>query len=373
MTRAQLIDAIASALPSDGSELQLGLVGTAVAARYGHQFAHKNAHPDIKRHSHGSIKKFIEDHPQQFALREGTDSAKSPFVRLLIPHKTAVSDEGASGASFSWRRLHQELAAPHVTKPPAQQHTSAFVPTCPTATSPEAASFEFPSSSASSAAAAGAGVAAVPHIVRLQVHVTGVEKTLQCHADSVEELRTETLDKLEGKELQVTLPQPIEFSIVPPSADDDAPSVTVRPLLTDAQLWSLSKNTSVWVLPHPNPTSVRIVLPGVAEPILSAAFSLPHLHTALAEQLTHSGSALSEGVSFSLTAPTAAAPAPRSLHSWSEVTSLPAPVTLFAVWRWCAVPLSVQRLIHPQLDAERGTCGICKRPFAHQAHLGPTP
>ena len=232
------------------------------------------------------------------------------------------------------------------------------------------------------AAAAPAPTAAAQateqRIVRLLVHVSGVEKPLVVYAETVDELRTGLVEKLTDKGLDV--PEPLLFTSVPPSSAEDAASsqASQRSLLTDAHLQSLAKNTPVWLLPPPPPLAVQVVMPGREAPLVCAARSLTDLQASFEQQLQQSGGGLSDGVLFSATAPTASAPSPPSVASWAEVEQqapaqpAAAPVKLYAVWHWCTVPLAMQRLINPNINVEHGMCSICNKPLAHPSHLKPT-
>jgi len=349
----KLVNAVASLLPADGRLVLLSLVGSMVIRYYGHQFANKNADSNLQRNSHGPIKTFIENHPHDFEIVFGTDVAKSPFVRRVGAER-ALDKPSSQKVSTPYTCIAEEpmsssvepgagLAPVHDTPVPIEAVSASIAPSTPLQ----------------------------PRIVRLQVHVPGVEHALQVHADSVEELRTELQEQLASKQPEVALPRPLDFSILPPVGDDEV-AYMERPTLIDEQLWSLPKNTRVWVLPPPQPFRVHVVLPTQNVSFLCSALSLSELEQELAQQLAGKGLALSEGVFFSATVPTTSAPQPLAVNSWADVQSLPAPVTLYAVWRWCFVPLRLQKLINTQLDVENGVCAICTRPLKHHAHFAPS-
>jgi hypothetical protein len=182
--------------------------------------------------------------------------------------------------------------------------------------------------------------------------VSGTEKPFKVHAESVEELQTEVQTKLKNKHPQVAIVLPLRFTTA-------SPGCAARPLVeTDKQVWALSNDTLVWLLP-PVSIEVRVTMPGQLEPIVCVAHSLDSLQDALRRQQPN----LSDGVFFTVASASAA------VTSWDEVKSLSEPVVLFAAWHWCAVPLKLQLIVNPQLDAANGTCAICSRPLAHHAHL----
>jgi hypothetical protein len=192
-------------------------------------------------------------------------------------------------------------------------------------------------------------------IVRLYAHLPGVDKALKVHAESVEELQADLQKKLKAKHPEVAIVPPLQFTTAPPGC-------AARPALEiDEQMWALADDTSVWLLPTPTSLQILVTVPSVSAPVTCVAYSLISLQHALKIQQPK----LSEGVFFTTTDATSAS----AVGSWDEVMSLPSPVQLFAAWHWCAVPLNLQLLINPQLDAAHGICAICSRPLAHNAHL----
>jgi hypothetical protein len=192
-----------------------------------------------------------------------------------------------------------------------------------------------------------------PHTVRLQLHVPDVETPIRVNADCLQEIYDEMREKLHNKHPSVILPETSDFTTVSPYVLGD------RTLLTEAQLQLLAKDTHVWLLP----LCIMIKVPGRQEPTWCDAYSMAGIGADLD---------LSDGVMWSITPPTVATlSSPHIIHSWSELASLRHPITLFAVWDWCPVPLELQRIISPHIDAKGGTCNICQRRLTHHSHLAP--
>jgi len=323
-----------------------------------------------------------------YAAQHGSQPA---FIRLLQSHRGSFELEGPTGSKMMVH-LARESAAAGTNEDSsglaAQMGALAFSPSSKKA--PETGSWRTKDTVAasgngdtglqgaasaaaapakeSSAVAAASAPSVTPRTIAVLVHGAGSAKGIRCRVENVAVLRNELAAQMEERELS-PLPEGVRFST---AAAADAQGR--RTELTDAELWNLADGSAVYVVLPAQTKVLRVFMPpSYSDTSLQcAADELSDLPKALGEQLQAAGGCLfDERVQFSTTKPTAAAPSPLAVSA-AEYAALSAGSALFAVFEWCAAPLSVQRLLLGGAEPDpNANCPVCNRLIAHQAHLKP--